>query len=144
MLSDNAFFSGVEAASLGRVLRAFQVVTLPENAPLYRRDRVVRQVFLIVSGSVAVEQRIGGTSTTLALLGPGEFTGERALLQPDARHPWSAVCREETRVAIADADELLAALIALPALAINVARALHRRIVDATHAIDALFAPLSS
>jgi CRP-like cAMP-binding protein len=140
VLSDNAFFSGVGAASLVRVLPAFRLVTLPENALLYGRGRGARQVFLIVSGSVAVEQRTGVTRTTLALLGPGEFTGERSLLQSDVPHPWSAVCREETRVAVADADELLAALTALPALAINVARGLHRRIVDASRAIDALSA----
>lgn len=143
MLSDNAFFSGVETASLARVLPAFRFVTLPENALLYGRGRAARQVYLIVSGSVAVEQRSAGTRTTVALLGPGEFTGERALLRPDARHPWSAVCREETRVAVADADELLAALTALPALAINVARGLHRRIVDASRAIDELLVTIS-
>lgn len=138
MLTDNAFFSGIEATSLASVLRAFRVVTLPANALLYGRGRDARQLYLIVSGSVAVEQRTGDTRTTLALLGPGEFTGEGALLQPDARHPWSAVCREETRVAVAEADDLLAALTALPALAINVARALHRRLTDAARAIDAL------
>lgn len=138
MLTDNAFFSGVEGPSLGCVLPAFRFVTLPENALLYRRGRAARQVFLIVSGSVAVERRTAGARTTLALLGPGEFTGERALLEPPARHAWSAVCREETQVAVADADDLLAALTAQPALAINVARGLHRRIADASRAIDAL------
>jgi CRP-like cAMP-binding protein len=125
------------------VLPAFRLVTLPANALLYGRGRVAREVFLIVSGSVAVEQRTGDARTTLALLGPGEFTGERALLEPDARHPWSAICCEETRVAVADAGELLAALTALPALAINVARGLHRRLVDASRAIDALLVTIS-
>lgn len=140
MLSDNAFFSGVEATSLMRVLPAFRTATLPPNALLYGRGRIARQVFLILSGTVAVEQRSGDVLTTLALLGPGEFTGERALLQPATPHPWSAVCREETRVAYADADVLLAALTALPALGVNVARGLHRRVLDASLVIDALIA----
>ncbi|HEX3867850.1 MAG TPA: cyclic nucleotide-binding domain-containing protein, partial [Gemmatimonadaceae bacterium] len=104
MLTDNAFFSGVEAASLVRVLPAFRVAVLPAGAVLYRRGRTAQRVFLILSGSVAVEQRTGGLRTTVALLGPGEFTGEGALLQPAARHCWSAVAREETRVAWADGD----------------------------------------
>lgn len=140
MLSDNAFFSGVEAASLLRVLPAFRLATLPPRALLYRRGLPARQVFLIVSGSVAVVQRTGSVRTTIAVLGPGEFTGEHALLDPHARHPWSAVCREETHVAVADGDELLAALLPLPALGVNVARGLHRRVLDASLAIDALVA----
>jgi CRP-like cAMP-binding protein len=140
MLTDNAFFSGVEAASLMRVLPAFRVTILPPGATLYERGRAANEVFLILSGSVAIVQRTGSVRITVAVLGPGEFTGEGALLEPLPRHPWSAVCREETEVAIADGDVLLAALTALPALGVNVARGLHRRVADATLAIDELIA----
>jgi CRP-like cAMP-binding protein len=140
MLSDNAFFSGVEAASLVHVLPSFRLITLPKSAPLYVRGRVARHVFLIMSGSVAVVQRTGDVRTTIAMLGPGEFTGERALLRPATRHAWSAVCCEETRVAFADGDVLLAALATVPVFGVNVARGLHRRVVDASLAIDALIA----
>jgi voltage-gated potassium channel len=140
VLSDNAFFSGVEAASLVRVLPAFRLATVPPRALLYRRGAPARHVFLIVSGSVAVEQRTGSVRTMIAVLGPGEFTGEHALLEPSTRHRWSAVCREETRVAVAEGDALLAALLPLPALGVNVARGLHRRVRDASLAIDALIA----
>ena len=142
MLTDNAFFSGVEAASLMRVLPAFRLATLllPPRALLYAHGRVARQVFLILSGSVAVVQRSGAVRTTVAMLGPGEFTGEDALLQPLAPRRWSAVACEETRVAFADGEVLLAALLGEPELGLNVARGLHRRVVDATQAIDALIA----
>jgi CRP-like cAMP-binding protein len=139
MLTDNAFFSGVEAASLMRVLPAFRLATFPQGATLYLRGRAAREVFLILSGSVAIEQHTGSVCTTVATLGPGEFTGEGALLE-SPRHPWSAVCCEETQVAVADGDVLLAALTETPALGVNVARGLHRRVVDATLAIDELIA----
>ena len=115
MLTDNAFFSGVEAASLVRVLPAFRLATFPPGATLYLRGRAAREVFLILSGSVAIEQHIGSVRTTVATLGPGEFTGEGALLY-SPRHPWSAVCCEETQVAVADGNVLLAALMESPAL----------------------------
>jgi CRP-like cAMP-binding protein len=140
MLTDNAFFSGVEAASLMRVLPAFRLERFPAGATLYTRGRAAREVFLILSGSVAIVQRTGSVRTTVATLGPGEFTGEGSLLEPLPRHSWSAVCREETQVAVADGDVLLAALTALPALGVNVARGLHRRVTDATLAIDQLIA----
>jgi CRP-like cAMP-binding protein len=140
VLRDNALFSGVEGASLARVLSVFRLATVPANTPLYVRGRVARQVFLIVSGSVAITQRTGDVETTVTVLGAGEFTGERALLHPSTRHLWSAVCVEETRIAYADGDVLLAALTAFPALGVNVAAALHRRVNDASLAIDGLIA----
>lgn len=140
MLRDNAFFSGVEGAALARVLSVFRLVTVPPDTPLYVGGCVARKVFLIVSGRVAVTQRTGEVDTTVTVLGPGEFTGERALLHPATRHLWSAVCCEETRIAFADADVLLAALTAFPALGVNVAAALHRRVNDASLAIDGLIA----
>jgi CRP-like cAMP-binding protein len=97
-------------------------------------------VFLIVSGSVAVTQRSGDVDTTVAVLGPGEFTGERALLDPATRHVWSAVCCEESRIAFAGGDHVLAALTAFPAIGVNVAAALHRRVNDASLAIEGLIA----
>ena len=42
MLTDNAFFSGVEAASLVRVLPAFRLATFPPGATLYVRGHAAR------------------------------------------------------------------------------------------------------
>lgn len=139
-LRDNAFFSGVAPDALVRLLPVFRVATLPADTLLYARGRIARRVFLIVSGSVAVVQHTADVRTTIALLGPGEFTGERALLQPAIRHLWSASCVEETRVGVADGEALLAASLALPEIGVNVARALHRRVRDASSAIDGLIA----
>jgi CRP-like cAMP-binding protein len=139
-LHDNAFFSGVDRASLLRVAPLFRVATFPAETLLFVRGRVARRVFLIVSGSVAVVQNTGDVRTTIALLGPGEFTGERALLRPPLRHLWSALCLEETRVGFADGETLLAASFVLPEIGVNVARALHRRVRDASSAIDGLIA----
>jgi CRP-like cAMP-binding protein len=140
MLRDNALFSGVEGPSLARALSVFRVVSVPANTPLYVGGQIAERVFAIVSGSVAVVQRTGPVETVVTVLGPGEFTGERALLDPQTRHLWSAVCCEDARVAYAQADELLAVLTAFPALGVNVAAALHRRVTDATLAIDGLIA----
>jgi CRP-like cAMP-binding protein len=140
VLRDNAFFSGVEGASLARVLSVFSLVTVPAATPLYVSGCLARRVFLIVSGSVAVTQRSGDVDTTVAVLGPGEFTGERALFDPATRHVWSAACCEESRIAFADGDHVLAALTAFPAIGVNVAAALHRRVNDASLAIEGLIA----
>jgi CRP-like cAMP-binding protein len=140
MLRDNALFSGVEGPSLARVLSAFRVLTVPAGTRLYTSGQIAERVFAIVTGSVAVVARSASVETVVTVLGPHEFTGERALLDPRTRHLWSAVCCEETRVAYAQADELLAVLTVFPALGVNVAAALHRRVNDASLAIDGLIA----
>jgi CRP-like cAMP-binding protein len=140
MLRDNALFSGVEGASLARALSVFRTVTVPADTPLYVSGQRATHLYLIDAGSVAVTQRTGGVETVVTVLGPGEFTGERALLDPRTRHLWSAVCSEESRIAFAVGDDVLAALTAFPTLGVNVAAALHRRVNDASLAIDELIA----
>jgi voltage-gated potassium channel len=139
-LADNALFSGVAAAELVRVLPAFRVQTVPRGTVLYDRGRPASHVFLVMSGSVAVIQRTGDVDTTVAVLGAGEFTGERALLQPATEHAWTAVCCEETRIAVAAGEALFAAIGTFPAIGVNVARGVHRRMRDASVAIDDLIA----
>lgn len=139
-MRDNAFFTGLDAQALMRVLPVFQLATFPAGTELYARGAIARRVFLVVRGRVAAVQRTAGVQTTVAVLERGEFTGERALLDPPERHAWTAVCLEETQIAYADGDALLAALVTLPAIAVNVARALHRRVRDATETIDRLIA----
>ena len=139
-MRDNAFFTGLDAGAIARVVPVFRVVTVPAGTELYERGRLARHVILVLRGRVAAVQGTGAVQTTVSILGPGEFTGERALLQPPEPHAWTAVCIEETRIAYAEADALLAALMTLPAIAVNVAHALHRRVRDASRAIDALVA----
>ncbi len=139
-LADNAFFTGLDAQTLALLLPLFRIATLAPGTQLYAPGGIARDVFLIASGRVAIVQSSGGIETTLAELGPGEFTGERALLLPPEEHAWTAVCRDVTRVAYADGDRLAAALTASPAIGVNVARAFHRRVRDASAAIDALVA----
>ncbi len=137
-LRDNAFFSGVDPAARARILAAFRFAAFAPGAPLYARGDAASRVFLIVRGRVAIEQPTAGVSTAIAMLGPGEFIGARAILGDGARHMWSAIADEETLVAYADGDDVLAALDDLAAIGLNVARALHRRLADAASAIDVL------
>jgi CRP-like cAMP-binding protein len=139
-LGDNALFSGLDGEALALVLPTFRLATYPAGTQLYARGRIADRLLLVVRGSVAVVQRTGGVQTTIAVLGPGEFTGERALLNAPAVHPWTAICREETQIGCANGDAVLAALTAQPAIGVNVVRALQRRVRDATRAIDALIA----
>jgi CRP-like cAMP-binding protein len=139
-LRDNALFTGVDIRALPRLLALFRAVTLPAQTRLYVRGRSARRIFLIVTGEIAVVQNTGDVRTTIALLGPGEFTGERAVLRPQVRHLWSAICTAPTRVGFVESETLLDAARALPAIGVNVAGALHRRVLDASSAIDALIA----
>lgn len=139
-LRDNAFFSGLDATSLERALPAFGLLDVAAGTVLFRRGRVARRLLLIVTGSVAVVARTGGARVVVARLGPGEFTGERALLRPPAHQPFTAIACERSRLAVAAGADLEALVGTSPGVGVNVARGVYRRLADATSAIDALVA----
>ena len=139
-IAQNAFFAGLPDASRHALLATFRTVSLPHETLLYVRGQRAHRVFLIVRGSVALVQRTAGLRTEIVRLGAGTFSGEGALMQPRVRHPWTASCVGEVRLAFADGDDVRAAVAALPNIGFNVARALHDRVADAGRAIGMLSA----
>ncbi len=134
----NALLRGLADAPLLALIATFRVVTLPRETLLYVRGQRAQRVFLILHGSVALVRRTGPVRTPIAVLADGTFSGEGALLTPRVRHPWTASCLDETRIAFADGAALRAAIATLPSVGYNVALALHERVQDAARAIGAL------
>jgi len=59
--------------------------SVPAGAPLFAENMVGESMFIVVSGTVRITSRNGGSEQTLALLGPGEHLGELALLARSVR-----------------------------------------------------------
>lgn len=74
----------------------------PAGAVVFEEGDPGSRMYVIVSGAVRIEKRVGARSLTLALLGPGEAFGEMALLE-DA--PRSATVVVETPARILEIDE---------------------------------------
>lgn len=67
---------------LGEVARLAERVQVGEGEVLAREGRIGREFFLILSGTVAVTQKDRRVNT----LGPGEFFGELAAMNPGPRN----------------------------------------------------------
>jgi CRP-like cAMP-binding protein len=69
-------------AQLGEVARLAERIQVGEGEVLAREGRIGREFFLILSGTVAVTQKGRRVNT----LGPGDFFGELAALNPGPRN----------------------------------------------------------
>jgi CRP/FNR family transcriptional regulator, cyclic AMP receptor protein len=86
---------GCNEAQLGEVARLAERMQVGEGEILAREGRIGREFFLILSGTVAVTQ--GGRRVNT--LGPGEFFGELAAMDPGPRNA--------TVTALSDLDVLI-------------------------------------
>ena len=73
---------GCSEAQLGEVARLAERIQVGEGEILAREGRIGREFFLILSGTAAVTQRCRRVNT----LGPGDFFGELAALDPGPRN----------------------------------------------------------
>ncbi len=74
----------------------------PAGAVIFEEDDPGSRMYVIQSGEVRIEKRTGGRTVTLAVLGPGEFFGEMALLE---RQPRSATASVSKPSRILELDE---------------------------------------
>lgn len=59
--------------------------SVPAGAPLFAENMVGDSMFIVVSGTVRITSRSEEGERTLAVLGPGEYLGELALLARSVR-----------------------------------------------------------
>ena len=66
----------------------------PSGTVLFREGDRGQTMYVIRSGKVNISKRIGDSEITLAVLGPGEFFGETALLEGLPRSAGATVVEE--------------------------------------------------
>jgi CRP-like cAMP-binding protein len=75
----------------------------PAGVVVFEEGDPGSRMYVIISGAVRIEKRVGSRSLTLALLGPGEAFGEMALLE-DAPRSAAAVVEQPARILEIDED----------------------------------------
>ncbi|MBP6632598.1 MAG: Crp/Fnr family transcriptional regulator [Kofleriaceae bacterium] len=118
------------------VLERF-ATNVPAGTVLFREGEAGEVMFVIQSGEVEIHRRIGEHDRVLAVLGPGEFFGEMALLSGRPRSA-SAVVRTTARLVSVTATTLDAMLRGRPEIALRMIKSLTGRLDRANQQIELL------
>ncbi|HEY4118351.1 MAG TPA: Crp/Fnr family transcriptional regulator [Byssovorax sp.] len=104
---------------------------------LFREGEAGEVMFVIQSGSVRITKEVGGDAKVLAVLGPGEFLGEMAILNGKPRTA-TAVVIEPTRCLVIEARTLESMVARNAEIALRLIKKLAKRLDSADTLIEIL------
>jgi CRP-like cAMP-binding protein len=123
-LRELPLFAGIGDDVLGRVLEVADDLQVPPGQVLTRASERASDIFVILEGTVAVDD----PGNDPIQLGAGEFVGELALLVPDAvRSAWVRASTDLHYLAISG-DDFQELLEAEPRIALNMLPVVARRL----------------
>lgn len=104
---------------------------------LFREGEAGDTMYVIQSGSVRITKAVKGEEKTLAILGPGEFFGEMAILNGKPRNA-TAVVEEAARVLVLGARTFEQMVVSNAEIAVRMIKKLARRLDSANELIEVL------
>jgi CRP-like cAMP-binding protein len=109
----------------------------PAGTVLFREGDPGQHMFVIQSGRVRISKDVGPGARTLAVLGPGEFFGEMAILNDKPRTANAEVV-EDARMLVLDARTFEAMVVGNTEIAVRLIKKLSRRLDSANALIEIL------
>jgi len=97
-------------------------------------------MYVVQSGQVEIRRQVGETERVLAVLVPGDFLGEMAILNARPRSA-TAVVRTNARLLVIEGKTFEAMLRARPEIALRIIKALALRLENANQQVELLLLP---
>src|SRR5207253_6390039 len=97
-------------------------------------------MYVVQSGEVEIRRQVGETARVLAVLPPGEFFGEMAILNGRPRSA-TAVVRTDARLLVIEGSTFEAMLRARPEIALRIIKSIATRLESANQHIELLLLP---
>jgi CRP-like cAMP-binding protein len=110
---------------------------IPRGTVLVREGEVGKEMFVIQSGKIAISKKVRDVEKVLALLGPGEFFGEMAIISNKPRNA-TATVEEEARVLVIDPKTFESMIRGNSEIAVRMIKKLADRLSDADATIENL------
>ena len=110
---------------------------LPRGTVLFREGDPGKEMYVLQSGKVAISKKVRDVEKVLAILGPGEFFGEMAIISNKPRNA-SATVEEEARVLVIDPRTFEAMIRGNSEIAVRMIKKLAERLSDADAQIENL------
>jgi CRP-like cAMP-binding protein len=107
---------------------------------LFEEGQPGEYMYVVQTGEVEIRRRVGETERVLAVLPPGEFFGEMAILNGRPRSA-TAVVRSASRLLVIEGKTFEAMMRARPEIALRIIKALATRLENANQHIELLLLP---
>lgn len=120
---------------LERFARDFEAGTV-----LFEEGQPGEHMYVVTSGQVEIRRKVGEIDRVLAVLMPGDFFGEMAILNNRPRSA-TAVTRVESRLLVIEGRMFEAMLRARPEIALRIIKALATRLENANQHVELLLLP---
>ena len=104
---------------------------------LFREGEVGKEMYVLQSGKVAITKTVRDVEKVLAVLGPGEFFGEMAIISNKPRNA-SARVEEDSRLLVIDPKTFEAMIRGNAEIAVRMIKKLAERLSDADAQIETL------
>jgi len=109
----------------------------PEGTVLFREGDAGDHMYVVQSGSVRISKEVHGGTRTLAVLGPGEFFGEMAILNNKPRTATAEVV-DKARMLLLDARTFEQMVVSNAEIAVRLVKKLSRRLDSALELVEIL------
>jgi CRP-like cAMP-binding protein len=126
---------GIVSDGLDRFAKDFKAGTV-----LFEEGQPGDVMYVVQSGEVEIRRQVGETARVLAILPPGEFFGEMAILNARPRSA-TAVVRVDSRLLEIEGNMLEAMLRARPEIALRIIKSLALRLESANQHVELLLLP---
>jgi CRP-like cAMP-binding protein len=109
----------------------------PKGKVLFREGERGKEMFVIQAGKVTISKKVRDVETNLAVLGPGEFFGEMAIISNKPRNA-TATISEEAKVLAIDHKTFEAMIRGNAEIAVRMIKQLAERLSEADEQIESL------
>jgi CRP/FNR family cyclic AMP-dependent transcriptional regulator len=109
----------------------------PKGTVVFTDGEPGKQVFVLQSGRVEIIKKVGELETKLAVLGPGEFFGEMAIISNKPRSA-TAVVTEDSKLLVIDPKTFEGMIRGNSEIALRMIKRLAERLSDASEQIENL------
>lgn len=112
----------------------------PAGTVLFEEGQPGDHMYVVTSGQVEIRRKVGETERVLAVLTPGDFFGEMAILNARPRSA-TAVTRVDSRLLVVEGRMFEAMLRARPEIALRIIKTLAMRLENANQHVELLLLP---
>ncbi len=124
--------------ALERFARDFKAGTV-----LFEEGQPGDFMYVVQSGDVEIRRQVGETERVLAIMAPGEFFGEMAILNSRPRSA-TAVCKTSAKLLVIEGKTFEAMLRARPEIALRIIKSLATRLESANQHVELLLLPTAN